>query len=317
MTEARTQALPPHILLECSQPGIVMLPKPGPLPVSLVAAYLQKILGPSLENLNTLVCAHVDKVAYENVDIHAGRVAPVLNAVKSAERIVSGRGGYCFILVDAFAALLTHLGYTVSLHTAACGDHPQARKTWGNHVVAVVHFKDGTKRVADVGLGDGARMTFPPIDLKHHPDTPNINPASPATASPAPAPTPATPTTSPAAIASTSTSIAAGFDVSLASSAKSVAEFTDFHNHLWVDPASCFVSAGVIIHRKTPADEGAHVVLHVADTEEEWHTLVTETFGLELKADLSDDECKVLWTRVSSDHAAWLLTPAGKDFATA
>lgn len=61
----------------------------------------------------------------------------------------------------------------------------------------------------------------------------------------------------------------------------------------------------------------AHVVLHVADTEEEWHTLVTETFGLELKADLSDDECKVLWTRVSSDHAAWLLTPAGKDFATA
>lgn len=123
MTEARTQALPPHILLECSQPGIVMLPKPGPLPVSLVAAYLQKILGvkddvattataalsppssslplfkPSLENLNTLVCAHVDKVAYENVDIHAGRVAPVLDAVKSAERIVSGRGGYCFILV--------------------------------------------------------------------------------------------------------------------------------------------------------------------------------------------------------------------------
>lgn len=242
--------------------------------------------------------------------------------------------------MDAFAALLTHLGYTVSLHTAACGDHPQARKTWGNHVVAVVHFKDGTKRVADVGLGDGARMTFPPIDLKHHPDTPNINPASPATASPAPAPTPATPTTSPAAIASTSTSIAAagsdgganggnhegewteggftfrftatpsavaggaafapalanqakadtgatpvqvaaqegdvdaaqpmlvyrwdndasasfqGFDVSLASSAKSVAEFTDFHNHLWVDPASSFVSAGVIIHRKTPADEG-------------------------------------------------------------
>lgn len=45
MTDARTQALPPHILLECSQPGIVMLPKPGPLPVSLVAAYLQKILG--------------------------------------------------------------------------------------------------------------------------------------------------------------------------------------------------------------------------------------------------------------------------------
>ena len=438
-----------HVLLECSQPGAVLLPKPGPLGASLVASYLEKLnafspslpassIEPNLANLNALVLAHVDRIAYENIDIHAGRAAPALDPVKSAERIIlRNRGGYCFLLVDAFAALLCYLNFNVSLHTAACGDHPQQRKSWGNHVVAVVHFDDG-EYIADVGLGDGARQVFPLFPI--HPDegggggpaaaggrwgrgaatdgagggdgrengalqakltstTTSLDAATPSPSSSATSSSllpqhvspgqwveggftfrfSATPsaisntattttiitTTTPPADAATTTSPSSatssssmpqhlpppplvyrwdndasasfqGFDVSVASSATAVAEFTDFHKHLWVDPTSCFVSAGVVIHRKTPSDDGvlslhscvlrrthpalpgvgasSYTVIKVADTEEEWYTMVKDTFGLELEADLSEAERKLLWGRVSSDHAAWLSTPSGKQY---
>lgn len=59
------------------------------------------------------------------------------------------RGGYCFVLVDAFAALLTSLGFVVSLHTAGVGESPLAAEKWGNHIVLLVHL--GERRfVSDV-----------------------------------------------------------------------------------------------------------------------------------------------------------------------
>jgi arylamine N-acetyltransferase len=54
-------------------------------------------------------------VAYENIDIHAGRPAPPLAAAVCAERVaLQQRGGYCFIVVPAFGAM----GYMTSFRHA-------------------------------------------------------------------------------------------------------------------------------------------------------------------------------------------------------
>jgi hypothetical protein len=62
--------------------------------------------------------SHTDgpcQVAYENIDIHAGRPAPPLAAAVCAERVaLQQRGGYCFIVVPAFGAM----GYMTSFRHA-------------------------------------------------------------------------------------------------------------------------------------------------------------------------------------------------------
>jgi N-hydroxyarylamine O-acetyltransferase len=146
-------ALPAHSLPACSQVGVKCISLPGPLAAhgALVNKYLDKLLGasrppsnqlpPTLDTLNTLLAAHVDRVAYENVDIQAGRPPPALDPVGSVRLIAEQhRGSYCFVLVEAFAALLRVLGFRVSLHPSGCGEEPPGDSEWGNHVVAAVHF---------------------------------------------------------------------------------------------------------------------------------------------------------------------------------
>ena len=94
---------------------------------ALLQAYLVRLgissneglVHPSLTGLRRLLSAHVNTVAYENLDLCSGPVTvPALNPVSSAHRIAHcHRGGYCFLVVDAFVSLLCSLGYTVSLHT--------------------------------------------------------------------------------------------------------------------------------------------------------------------------------------------------------
>ncbi len=92
---------------------------------------------------------------YESIDIHAGsKPPPPLTAQECARRVaIQMRGGYCFIVVSAFSALLQTLGFTVSLHTAFCGDEDDPRivsgDAWGDHVVLVAHLPCGYY-IADV-----------------------------------------------------------------------------------------------------------------------------------------------------------------------
>ena len=127
-----------------SLPGLVPLdPQPRLLSEELVAAYLRRlavvpdaVARPTLEALTLLQVAHCDRIAYENLDLYCDEGHPVppppLEPVGSAERLVCRqRGGYCFLLVDAFAALLCTLGYRVSMHTAGVGENPLPREKWG------------------------------------------------------------------------------------------------------------------------------------------------------------------------------------------
>ena len=160
-----------------SQVGVRQYIPSAPLDDALATEYLRRLnidaatITISLDSLNLLLAAHTDCIAYENVDIILGKAVPTLSETLSTRRCAQQmRGGYCFILVGAFAALLHYLGYHVSLHTGAVGQDPadcegdakskaSAERCWGNHVVAVVHL-DGRRYIADAGLGDGPRYAF-------------------------------------------------------------------------------------------------------------------------------------------------------------
>jgi N-hydroxyarylamine O-acetyltransferase len=116
---------------------------------------------PSLDALRRLHGAHVERVPYETVWI-ALRRARSVDPVESCERIVAGYGGYCFQLNGAFAALLTALGYRVTLHLGAVlmrADTPLDAEL-GNHLAVTVRL-DGQDWMVDVGLGNALHEPLP------------------------------------------------------------------------------------------------------------------------------------------------------------
>ena len=88
------------------------------------ARYLSRIgmperaLPPDVVTLRALQRAHLRAVPFENLDIHLGR-SIILDTDAIVGKIVDDRrGGFCYELNGAFAALLASLGYSVTLHEA-------------------------------------------------------------------------------------------------------------------------------------------------------------------------------------------------------
>ncbi|MFD3546707.1 arylamine N-acetyltransferase [Streptomyces sp. NPDC058655] len=115
---------------------------------------------PTVEALWALHRAQVERVAYENLDIHLGR-ATGIGAAESVARILRGRGGYCFHLNGAFGALLTALGYDVTLHRAGVQGAPEdPAGATGDHLALTVRL-DGERWLVDAGLGDAVHEPLP------------------------------------------------------------------------------------------------------------------------------------------------------------
>ena len=88
-----------------------------------LSAYLDRIgyagtTEPSAETLRALHRAHMLAVPFENLDIHIGR--PIICDVdRFLHKIINERrGGFCYELNGAFAALLRALGFNVTLLSA-------------------------------------------------------------------------------------------------------------------------------------------------------------------------------------------------------
>lgn len=124
---------------------------------------------PSADALDRLHRAQVESVPYETVWLHLGE-AWTIDPVRSFERIaLHGRGGYCYHVNGAFALLLEHLGYDVTLH---CGgvhgpDGPTA-ESMENHLVLTVHGLPTADNPSgdwyvDAGLGEGLHGPLPLI----------------------------------------------------------------------------------------------------------------------------------------------------------
>lgn len=141
------------------------------LSAELRAAYLDR-LGleaepPSADALHRIHRRHVERVPYETMWIHSGDVwstDPVDAAVRIA---IHGRGGYCYHLNGALAALLRSLGYDVREHVGGVhGPEGPNADAVGNHLVLTVRGlpsgdNGGGDWYVDTGLGDALHEPLP------------------------------------------------------------------------------------------------------------------------------------------------------------
>lgn len=130
-----------------------------PLSPEQTSAYLTR-LGVSekrhadLATLCSLVEAHLQRVAFENVDVLLHRSIEI-DADPLFDKIVArGRGGYCFELNSLFGRLLRALGYRLRLRMARVRwllplEAPLALK---QHLVLIVELAEG-EYLVDVGFG--------------------------------------------------------------------------------------------------------------------------------------------------------------------
>lgn len=122
-----------------------------------VHAYFDRIgyhgsLTPTLETLRALHRQHMLTVPFENLDIGLGREI-VLDPERLVEKIVSHhRGGFCYELNGAFAALLTELGFRVTLLSGRVADDKGIASKEFDHLVLRIDLREGW--LVDVGFGD-------------------------------------------------------------------------------------------------------------------------------------------------------------------
>jgi N-hydroxyarylamine O-acetyltransferase len=125
-----------------------------------VAAYLKRInydgpLAPSAETLRELHRAHMLSVPFENLDIHLGRPI-ILDESRILSKIVDRRrGGFCYELNGAFAALLRALGFDVSMLSAGVARAEGGFSPPFDHMTLLVRLDE--RWLADVGFGDSFR----------------------------------------------------------------------------------------------------------------------------------------------------------------
>ncbi len=125
-----------------------------------VAAYLARIGAErpgraDAAELARLQEAHLDAVPFENLSIHLGEPV-VLEPDALLEKIVGRRrGGFCYELNGAFAALLSALGYRVELLAARVFNGAEPGPPF-DHLALRVEV-DGAARLVDVGFGRFAR----------------------------------------------------------------------------------------------------------------------------------------------------------------
>ena len=108
-----------------------------------------------------LARAHVARVPYENIDIYRG-APPGIEPLACVERVIAGRGGYCFHLNGALATLLEWLQVDVTRHVSGVqGGGREAPGPNGNHLGITARLPDGSQWFVDAGLGDGPVEPLP------------------------------------------------------------------------------------------------------------------------------------------------------------
>lgn len=122
-----------------------------------VPAYLRRIAysgrtTPMLETLRSIHRAHLETVPFENLDISLGRPI-VLDQDRFVHKIVEeNRGGFCYELNGAFAALLREMGFRVTLLSARAPRKDGSPGPEFDHLTLRVDLDDPW--LVDVGFGE-------------------------------------------------------------------------------------------------------------------------------------------------------------------
>jgi len=130
-------------------------------------AYLRRIAtprpaAPTARALRTLHLAHQRTVPFENLSIHLGEDISLAQDALVAKVVDRHRGGFCYELNGAFAALLTALGFEVSLLQGRVYDDEGHPGIPYDHLALRVRTVDGADLLADVGFGAHSHY---PLDL--------------------------------------------------------------------------------------------------------------------------------------------------------
>ena len=122
-----------------------------------VRAYLDRIgysgsMDATAENLRELHRAHLLAVPFENLDISLGRKIVVDEEAILRKIAELRRGGFCYELNGAFAALLRALGFQVTLLSARVARSDGGEGPEFDHLTLRVDLEEPW--LADVGFGD-------------------------------------------------------------------------------------------------------------------------------------------------------------------
>jgi len=122
-----------------------------------IPAYLSRIqyTGPTEANAETLRAlhrAHLLAVPFENLDIDLGRKITVDEGAILDKVVVLRRGGFCYELNGAFAALLRALGFQVTLLSARVARANGDEGPEFDHLTLRVDLEEPW--LADVGFGE-------------------------------------------------------------------------------------------------------------------------------------------------------------------
>jgi N-hydroxyarylamine O-acetyltransferase len=271
------------------------MPRPGP---------------PSADALRALHQAHVERVAYEALEIQLERPTTV-DPHEAADRILARRrGGYCYHLNGAFSLLLAALGYDVVWHRGGVqnrSDPEPVGAQRANHLVLTVHGLPAEDCPSgdwfvDVGLGDALHQPLPLHEgtyvqgpFRYALRRSDVDPGGwrfdhdPAGSF-------------------------AGMDFTPGRATQ--ADFRARHEYLSTSPESGFVRTCSVQRR----DAGGVDVLTgcvlsrlgeperdpvMLETSSDWFDALREVFDLPL-ADVEADARARLWARVRTAHEAWL-----------
>ncbi|MFD4907434.1 arylamine N-acetyltransferase family protein [Kitasatospora purpeofusca] len=152
-----------------------------------VAAYLARIgaerpARAGAAELARLQEAHLDAVPFENLSIHLGEPV-VLEPEALLEKVVGRRrGGFCYELNGAFAALLRALGYRVELLAARVFDGAEPGPPF-DHLALRVEA-DGVAWLVDVGFGRFARRPLRLDERGRQQDPAGVFTVTPSTGAP-------------------------------------------------------------------------------------------------------------------------------------
>lgn len=126
--------------------------------IATTDAYLRRLgverpARPTPDALRELHLRHVRTVPFENLSVHLGEEI-VLDEKRLVDKVVgAGRGGFCYELNGAFGALLTALGYDVTLLAARVYGEGGRLGIPYDHLALRVRTDDGGDWLADVGFG--------------------------------------------------------------------------------------------------------------------------------------------------------------------
>ena len=123
---------------------------------SRIRAYLHRLgleaaPDPSIDGLRRLHAAHLLHIPFENLSIHLGEEIVLEPEALVAKIVDRRRGGFCYELNGAFAALLRGLGFEVTLLAARVFDAHQLGPPF-DHMCLRVDLDEPW--LADVGFGD-------------------------------------------------------------------------------------------------------------------------------------------------------------------